>query len=452
VDAVASGSASDEDDEVSGVGGFEAFVGGDEADISAVDEWVADVSGVEEYRAVECWDAHAVAVVADAGDDAFHDALGMECAGVDFVSGEVGRAEAEDVGVGDWFGAESGSEGVADDAADAGARAAVGFDCGGMVVGFDLEADVHVAVEGDDSGVVDEDADAPGFVELAGDARDGGFEEVVYGAAVHADEAFEGFVDAVFRPGLGEGFEFDVGGVSAEFGEVVLDCAHFLEVEAEGHVGADLHEAFVADTENGYFAALELISGRSGGVFDGEVSEDGFFDGGVVKDFVADECEVAARGVSVDEVFATCADGARGEAEVCDAFERAHGHGVHYAGFFEDLDDLWLSCGGGGDGPVEGVRLVDGVAEEARGDAVDVALVQGAGDEEDVGDADVADVLDSEVADILEDAAADRVGKLSADGDFDAPLAEAFGHEIPLRDFPIVRNAGSGVFLRATAR
>ena len=72
----------------------------------------------------------------------------------------VGIGDAEDVGVGDGLGGQAGAQDVADHAADAGGRAAVGLDGGGVVVRLDLEADRIRVVEGDDAGVVLEDGEA----------------------------------------------------------------------------------------------------------------------------------------------------------------------------------------------------------------------------------------------------------------------------------------------------
>src|SRR4029079_16988694 len=69
--------------------------------------------------------------------------------------------EAENVGVGDGAATQAGAEDVANDAADAGAGPAVGFDGGGAVVRVDLDAGVEVVGEPHNTGVVGEDADAP---------------------------------------------------------------------------------------------------------------------------------------------------------------------------------------------------------------------------------------------------------------------------------------------------
>ena len=91
----------------------------------------------------------------------------MEHAGRQRVGRHVGRGDAEDVGVADRLGAQAGAQRVADHAAEARVRAAVGVDGRGVVVGLDLEADVELVVEPDDARVVGEDADEPVEVQVA---------------------------------------------------------------------------------------------------------------------------------------------------------------------------------------------------------------------------------------------------------------------------------------------
>src|SRR5262249_40965128 len=128
--------------------------------------------------------AHAVAVVTYAGDDALHHLARMQHAGRQRLRRRVGWGEAEDVRVADRLRAEPGSERVADDAADPRVRAAVRFNRRGMVVRLDLETDVKAVVEAHDAGVVLEDADAPVVAaepaaNLLGGAEDGLPEQVV---------------------------------------------------------------------------------------------------------------------------------------------------------------------------------------------------------------------------------------------------------------------------------
>ena len=87
--------------------------------------------------------AEGIAVAADAGDDAGHDVAGARM---------VGGAEAQGVHRRDRPGAHG--EDVAQDAADAGRRALIGLDIGGMVVALHLEDHAEPVTDIDDAGVL----------------------------------------------------------------------------------------------------------------------------------------------------------------------------------------------------------------------------------------------------------------------------------------------------------
>ena len=135
-----------------------------------------------------------------------------------FVERQIGRAEAEDVGVGD--GARADAEYVADDAADAGIGAAEWLERGGVIVCFDFERQVVFVVEAHDTGVIDKGGAHPRAVDLFGGGADVRVEQAVdrLGCAVGAgvvDVGFERLVDAMFAPRLRQHFEFDVGRFAA---------------------------------------------------------------------------------------------------------------------------------------------------------------------------------------------------------------------------------------------
>ena len=96
---------------------------GGDADRHRVDQRVAVVGGMEVDLAADCGHADAVAVAADAAHHAIDDAAGAGCGGI---------AEAQRVEVGDGAGAHG--EDIAQNAADAGGGALVGFDEAGVVV------------------------------------------------------------------------------------------------------------------------------------------------------------------------------------------------------------------------------------------------------------------------------------------------------------------------------
>ena len=116
-----------------------------------------------------------------------------------------------------------------------------------------LDRQVEPVVEGDDSGVVDEDRPQPACVQLVGGPPQGGEQAVVIGdlgAAVGAgvrerDASLERLVGAVLGPGLGQGLQFGVGGVAAGRGEVSLDRSHLAGVERQQPVPAEVGQLLV---------------------------------------------------------------------------------------------------------------------------------------------------------------------------------------------------------------
>ena len=100
-------------------------------------------------------------------------------------------------------------------------------------MGFDLEADGEAGVDFDEAGVVGEggeDKAGLGGHDVLADFADEGFEEAVhdFGLAVAGvgDLGGKNAVFAVFAPGLGDDFEFDVGGFAAGFLVVGADRFH----------------------------------------------------------------------------------------------------------------------------------------------------------------------------------------------------------------------------------
>ncbi len=124
---------------------------GRDADGHRVDQRIAVVGGMEIDLAADRRHADAVAVAADAAHHAIDDALRHRVGG---------RAEAQRVQVGDRAGAHG--EHVAQNAADAGGRALVGFDEARMVVALHLEHGGEPVADIDHAGVLAGAVDHPG--------------------------------------------------------------------------------------------------------------------------------------------------------------------------------------------------------------------------------------------------------------------------------------------------
>ena len=121
-----------------------------DADGHRVDQDVAVIGAVEIDLAADGRHADAIAVAADAGDDA-----GDQVAHL----GMVGPAEAQRVQIGDRPRAHR--EHVAQDAADAGRRALIGLDVGRVVVALHLEDRGLAVADVDHAGILARAADHP---------------------------------------------------------------------------------------------------------------------------------------------------------------------------------------------------------------------------------------------------------------------------------------------------
>ncbi len=180
MDAVAAGPAADRDDPVARLDLLVGHAAGQDADCAAEHQRIGQVARVDGQRAVDRGDPHAVAVVADAGDDPLRARAG---------GGARRRERRPERSSGGATQKTSVLQiGLAPSPVPRASRitppkpgvgAAVGIDRRGMVVGLDLEADVVLVVKPDHAGVVAEDADQPVAVELVGRAKDRLLEQVV---------------------------------------------------------------------------------------------------------------------------------------------------------------------------------------------------------------------------------------------------------------------------------
>ena len=236
MDAVTPGAPSGDDDQVA-----HARLGGPpaarrETDRATEHERVRHIPLVEQGRSVDRGDTHLVAVVGDAGHHPRVDPLRRQSPRREGVRRCIERTEAEDIGIGDRLGRDP--QHVAHDPAHSGIRAAERLQGAGMIVRLDLERDLMVAIEGNDTGVVPEGREHPGPVDLVGGRHDGGLQETPdqeirrSGLAV-MDRRLERPVRTVLRPGLGDGLQLDVGGVTALRRIVVAHGLQILQWERE---------------------------------------------------------------------------------------------------------------------------------------------------------------------------------------------------------------------------
>src|SRR5262249_47534768 len=133
MNAVAAGAAAENDNKVAVMRPLVAAVHGYQTHRAAKNQRIAQISFVEKDGAVYSRNTNAVAVVAHASDDAGHDFARVQHAGGQRLRRHIGRGKAEDIGVANWLGAQTGAEYIANYAAEAGIRSAIRLDGGRMI-------------------------------------------------------------------------------------------------------------------------------------------------------------------------------------------------------------------------------------------------------------------------------------------------------------------------------
>ena len=347
VDPVTAGAAADRHNQVVRVGLFERFIDRDQTDVSAVNQRVSEVALVEEYRAVDGRDPHAVSVVTHAGHDAAHDPFRVKNALRKIFERNFRRSEAENVRVGDRLGAHSCPHRVTDDAADPRVGAAVGLQRGRVIVRFHLEADVVLVVERHDARIILEDAHAPVFfAEVFADLLCRGenrflqhiLEDDLLLAVPVRNAAGQGFVGAVLAPGLRDGFQLDVGRVAVQLLEVLLDRLHLdqrevkLAFEREGFQLVVVHRADRDDHE------VEVVRTADFEVLERERAFHDLLDRVVGEDLPAQFVDLG--GIKArDEELAERADGGDRLVHFLHGFQGRIGDRVHDAGFGQNVQE-----------------------------------------------------------------------------------------------------------------
>ena len=348
VNAVASRAASHRDDEVAGMDLLLDLADRDHRGRAAIDQRVTEVSLVEEHRPVDGRDAHAVAVVAHARDDALHHGLRVQSPRRQRIERRVGRSETEDVRVENRPGPETRAEWIADHAAEARVGTAIRFDGRRMVVRFDLEADMLLVVELHDARIVLEDADAPivlaePLANLDRRAEDGLFEHVLEDPltvfVAVADAALQRLVRAVFAPRLSDRFEFDVGWIALLLDPVLLDGLHLGEAQIELAVLAEVHQRVVVHRPDGDGSQLELVLAPGSDGVHVERPGDDSLDGVVCENSLRHTIQIGGRSGGIEPILPPGRDRFDIEAEIDERLVRAERHVVGDARLEEDVEE-----------------------------------------------------------------------------------------------------------------
>ena len=211
-----------------------------ESHCPAKDERVGSETGVEPQCAVHGRDTHLVAVVLHTCHHTRHNPARVQHTHWQVAEARQLRSKAQHVRIGNRFGRYA--QHVPDHAAYASVRPAERLNRRRVVVSFHLERHFELVVEVNDTGVVHKCRAHPGSGDFIGGGFQVGLEKRVNFPLIHTpfsrgerrgncDLCLERFMPAVLGPGLGDGFEFDVGRVAAFGLEVGLDGFHLVQIQ-----------------------------------------------------------------------------------------------------------------------------------------------------------------------------------------------------------------------------
>ena len=238
---------------------------------------------------------------------------------------------------------------------------------------LDLEADVVLVVEANDSGVVGEDADQPVEPQLLGRGEDGLLEEVVDRPPLELDLALQGLVRAVLAPGLGQGFQLTVGRVAVEPGEVPLDGPHLGQVERELPRPAHLQERLVIHRAERHGEQPKLVMPPLAQMVERQAAKGRLLDGLVGQHALDQTRQLLGR--PVDLVAANGSHSLHGEAELAQQRACAFGFGIGHAGPGQYVDDRPVRHGGRRNG-TDLERLDHRIGQHLPGRSIDVFLAE----------------------------------------------------------------------------
>ncbi len=245
-------------------------------------------------------------------------------------------------------------------------------------------------------------------------ARSGGDLAVAIGRGVAGvvDGGFEGLVDAVLGPGLGEGFEFDVGGVSAQGLVVVLDGLHLVEVEEEVSFAREFFELMVVELADGDVGEDELVGVPVGELLWMERHSVDPGDDGVGQELIG---QGLGFGIGDAQDIVSVAGGDRcADADEC---EDGVGYGlcrrIHDPGERVDLDECAAGFGAADDGAFD-----DGVGQKLVDDLIELIVGERCFDEVDPAPMGPFE-LDAEGFGVLDQRMGPRIASMGSGVDFD---------------------------------
>ena len=216
-----------------------------------------------------------------------------------------------------------------------------------MVMRLDLDADALFVVELHDAGVVLKDADAPivlaqPLTDFARCGKDRLFEHVaelqVAGVVPIVNSAAQRLVRAVLAPGLGDRFQFDVGGITLQIDEVLADRPHFHQAEIQLALATEVGKLGIVHLADRDGRAAELIRVSQRNAVQRNRAPEHLLDRIIGQNAAGQFFEIRPLGTFVDPIFSARGDGLDRQPQFGQCSFCALSNVVGHTRFEQDID------------------------------------------------------------------------------------------------------------------
>src|SRR5579885_2810126 len=223
------------------------------AQTATVDQRIINITRVIKDGSVHSRNAHLVAVIAYAIDHTIGDALRRKDAGSQFVHRRIGWPKAEHIGTGNWLSRDA--EYITNDATHARIRSSKWLYCRRMIMRLNLESEIVRGGKANDARVIAKGRDQPAWPGLFGGTHNIAFEQAINllcfklaAVAVQltiANRRLERFMRTMFRPGLSQRFQFNIGRLTSYFAIMMLNRLHLLQIQGQQPLLAGIEQLLI---------------------------------------------------------------------------------------------------------------------------------------------------------------------------------------------------------------
>ena len=195
----------------------------------------------------------------------------MKCSRGKVLSRKIRWPETEHIGVDDRLGSKPSTEGIPQDSPDSRTGTTVGLNSRRMVMGFHLEGDAVLIIEGHDPCIVFKYRQAEGSLLLFHQflCRTGNrvlekvFEnDLLSTRPLMLDPGGQGLMATMLAPGLRQGLQLNIGSRTPHASEMIPNSTHLIEVQRQLALDTQRHQRIVIKPRELNLSKRELIRSR----------------------------------------------------------------------------------------------------------------------------------------------------------------------------------------------